>query len=81
MLTRACLALLLLYKRTLSPLTGRHCAYTPTCSMYSYDAISKYGAVIGIALTAHRLLRCTPFAKGGFDPVKENYRGRVKWLI
>ena len=35
----------------------------------------------GIALTAERLMRCTPFSKGGFNPVKENYRGRVKWLI
>lgn len=73
--------MLLAYKRTLSPLTGRHCAYTPTCSMYSYDAIEKYGAIVGIVLTAGRLLRCTPFSKGGFNPVKENYRGRIKWLI
>lgn len=81
MLKRLCLALLLLYKRTLSPITGRHCAYTPTCSMYSYDAISKYGVAVGVILTAYRLARCGPWAKGGFDPVKENYRGRVKWLI
>ena len=81
MIKRFCLFLLLLYKRTLSPITGNHCAYTPTCSMYSYDAISKYGAFVGILLTIERLLRCTPFAKGGFDPVKENYRGKIKWLI
>lgn len=49
--------------------------------MYSYDAIDKYGAFVGIIMTAARLLRCTPFAKGGFDPVKENYRGKIKWLI
>lgn len=78
---RFCLALLNWYKRVLSPVLGRHCAYTPTCSMYSYDAITKYGTVVGIFLTACRLLRCTPFAKGGFDPVRENYRGRIKWLI
>lgn len=81
MLKRLCKLLLIFYKRTLSPVTGNHCAYTPTCSMYSYDAIDKYGAVVGIYLTAKRLLRCTPFAKGGFDPVKENYRGKIKWLI
>lgn len=81
MLKRFCQALLLTYKRTLSPITGKRCAYVPTCSMYSYDAIEKYGAALGILLTAGRLLRCTPFSKGGFDPVKENYRGRVKWLI
>lgn len=81
MIKGLCKWMLLLYKRTLSPVTGNHCAYTPTCSMYSYDAIDKYGAFIGIFLTAKRLLRCTPFAKGGFDPVKENYRGKIKWLI
>ncbi len=81
MLKRLCLALLLIYKRTLSPITGTRCAYTPTCSMYSYDAISKHGVVKGILMTAERLLRCTPFAKGGFDPVRENYRGKIKWLI
>ncbi len=81
MVKAICLELLLIYKRFLSPIFGRHCAYTPTCSMYGYDAISKYGVFAGIFLTAGRLLRCTPFAKGGFDPVKENYRGKVKWLI
>ncbi len=81
MLKRLCLALLLIYKRTLSPITGTRCAYTPTCSMYSYDAISKHGVVKGILMTVERLCRCTPFAKGGFDPVRENYRGKIKWLI
>lgn len=81
MIKKICLWLLLLYKRTLSPITGNHCAYTPTCSMYSYDAICKWGVFIGILLTIERLSRCTPFSKGGFDPVKENYRGKIKWLI
>lgn len=81
MLKKICLWALLMYKRTLSPIVGRSCAYTPTCSMYSYDAICKYGTAVGIAMTAWRLLRCGPWAKGGFDPVKENYRGKVKWLI
>lgn len=81
MIKSFCLWLLIWYKRVLSPVFGRHCAYTPTCSMYSYDAITKYGAFVGILMTAERLLRCTPFSKGGFDPVKENYRGKVKWLI
>ena len=81
MLKWFCHKLLIFYKRSLSPILGRHCAYTPTCSMYSYDAITKYGAAIGCVLTAGRLIRCTPFAKGGFDPVRENYRGRIKWLI
>ncbi|MGN0743669.1 MAG: membrane protein insertion efficiency factor YidD [Christensenellales bacterium] len=81
MIKKLCQWLLLLYKRTLSPVTGTRCAYVPTCSMYSYDAFEKYGALVGLVLTAGRLLRCTPFAKGGFDPVRENYKGKIKWLI
>ena len=81
MIKRFLMFLLLVYKRTLSRFTGNHCAYTPTCSMYSYDAIKKHGAFIGILMTIERLLRCNPFVKGGFDPVPENYRGKIKWLI
>lgn len=49
--------------------------------MYAYDAIDKYGAIIGSFMAVKRLLRCNPFAKGGFDPVKENLRGAVKWVV
>lgn len=75
------MAFILFYKRTLSPFIGRSCRYTPTCSMYAYDAIRRYGLFLGGAMGAWRLLRCNPFSKGGFDPVPENYRGRIKWLV
>lgn len=73
--------LLRLYKRTLSPFLGNNCRYTPTCSMYAYDAISRYGLLTGSAMGLWRVLRCNPFSKGGFDPVPENYRGKIKWLV
>ena len=73
--------LLLVYKRTLSPFIGRNCKYTPTCSMYAYDAVEHYGALIGGMMGLFRVLRCNPFSKGGFDPVPENYRGKIKWLV
>lgn len=73
--------LILLYKRTLSPFIGRSCRYTPTCSMYAYDAITRYGLLIGGIMGLWRVLRCNPFSKGGYDPVPENYRGRIKWLV
>ena len=41
----------------------------PTCSQYGIEAIEKYGAVKGGALTVWRILRCNPFSKGGYDPV------------
>jgi uncharacterized protein len=72
-MTRFLLALLAFYKRWLSPaLHSLHpggCKYLPTCSEYAAMAIATHGPVRGTALAAWRLLRCHPFARGGFDPV------------
>lgn len=57
------------YQRWLSPLLGRQCRFHPTCSCYAADSLSRHGAIKGLALTIWRLLRCQPFAAGGFDPV------------
>ncbi|MCB6201243.1 membrane protein insertion efficiency factor YidD [Extibacter muris] len=45
------------------------CIYYPTCSEYAVEAIEKYGACKGSRLAIWRILRCNPFAKGGYDPV------------
>ena len=47
-----------------------HCKFYPTCSEYTKQAIEKYGAIKGIALGTKRILRCNPFSKGGYDPLK-----------
>lgn len=78
---RLCRVLILFYKRHISPALGKTCIYTPTCSMYTLDAIEKYGCARGIGKGIFRILRCNPFAKGGFDPVKENLRGNAKWTL
>lgn len=58
------------YQKQISPLKGRPtCRFYPTCSVYAYQAIAKYGAVKGTILAVKRLLRCQPFCKGGYDPV------------
>ncbi|MGH9522574.1 MAG: membrane protein insertion efficiency factor YidD [Terriglobales bacterium] len=57
-----------LYQRLLSPLLGPACRYTPTCSHYAAEAIEFHGAR-GVLMAVWRLLRCHPFARGGFDPV------------
>ena len=61
------------YRATLSPVLGRtglaRCVYAPTCSAYGRGAIERYGLPRGGLLTAQRLLRCHPWAKGGYDPV------------
>ena len=62
--------LIRVYQKYLSPLKIRtHCIYTPTCSQYAIEAIKKYGAFKGSLLAIWRILRCNPFAKGGYDPV------------
>lgn len=46
------------------------CKYHPSCSEYTIQAIEKYGAIKGSLLGMWRILRCNPFSKGGYDPLK-----------
>ncbi len=58
------------YRRVLSPMKrAPSCRYLPTCSEYALDAVKQRGIFVGIALSFWRVLRCHPFARGGFDPV------------
>lgn len=67
---RVLIFLIKLYRRHISPLKGRPtCIYVPTCSSYAIEAIEKYGVIKGTYLAMKRVLRCHPFAKGGYDPV------------
>lgn len=60
------------YRAHLSKLKGKGtCIYTPTCSEYAIEALEKHGALKGSLLAVFRILRCNPFAKGGYDPVPE----------
>jgi len=58
------------YRRFISPGLPPSCKYLPTCSQYAIDAIEKYGAFRGSLMGIWRILRCNPFSKGGYDPVK-----------
>lgn len=60
-----------LYQKFISPLTGPHCKYYPTCSQYALTAVRKHGILYGGALACWRLLRCNPWSKGGIDYVPE----------
>ncbi|MDD7416603.1 MAG: membrane protein insertion efficiency factor YidD [Treponemataceae bacterium] len=57
------------YQICISPLHPPCCRYYPTCSNYAIEAITKYGPFKGIGMSTKRILRCHPFAKGGYDPV------------
>jgi hypothetical protein len=64
----AIVGLIRLYQVAASPFPSP-CRYAPTCSSYTLEAVRRYGAVKGGWMGLRRLLRCHPFARGGFDPV------------
>lgn len=67
---RVMLSIIRFYRRCISPYTPASCRFTPTCSAYAYEAISKYGALKGGWLALRRLLRCHPFCRHDpYDPV------------
>lgn len=72
---RALLMGIQLYQRTLSPVlpalfgSACGCRFSPTCSHYAAEAVRQHGALTGAWLAARRLVKCTPFHPGGFDPV------------
>lgn len=67
-----------IYQKTLSPDHGLFkvfyphgfCRFVPTCSEYGLEAVKKYGVLKGGWLSVWRILRCNPWSKGGYDPLK-----------
>jgi putative membrane protein insertion efficiency factor len=57
------------YQLVISPALPPSCRFTPSCSQYALEAVTRYGALKGTWLAARRLVRCHPFHPGGFDPV------------
>ncbi|MGH9676279.1 MAG: membrane protein insertion efficiency factor YidD, partial [Candidatus Acidiferrum sp.] len=67
---KAALAALRIYKVYLSAHMPGGCRFEPTCSMYAYEAIERFGVLRGSWLGLKRLLRCHPLSrKFGYDPV------------
>jgi putative membrane protein insertion efficiency factor len=54
----------------LSGVLGGQCRFYPSCSVYAEDAIRLRGFVRGWSLALWRVLRCNPFGKGGFEPIR-----------
>lgn len=75
-LKQSILRLIRFYQKTFSPDHGYFslihpwpgaCKFQPTCSEYAYQAIEKYGLLKGVIKSLRRILRCHPWAKGGWD--------------
>jgi putative membrane protein insertion efficiency factor len=69
------LLLIALYQKTFSPDHGfvriffphGYCKFYPSCSMYGYNVIEKYGLMRGVPKMLYRIARCNPLSKGGID--------------
>jgi len=62
-------AMIRVYRATLSGWLGGQCRFYPSCSAYGEEAVRTHGAFKGSAMTAWRIARCNPFGTGGTDPV------------
>lgn len=51
-------------------LTDASCRFRPTCSEYTYEAVNRYGIIVGSLKGLRRILRCHPWNKGGNDPLE-----------
>ncbi|PSH04074.1 MAG: membrane protein insertion efficiency factor YidD [Acidobacteria bacterium] len=67
------LVLLAVYKKYISPQLLAACRFTPTCSEYAAEAVTRHGALGGTLLALWRLLRCNPLGGRGLDPVPERF--------
>jgi uncharacterized protein len=60
-----------LYQRLISPALAPRCRYYPTCSEYAVQSIRELGPIRGSILAGYRLIRCTPFHRGGVDEMSD----------
>ena len=61
--------IIIIYQKGISPFLPPRCRYTPTCSAYGLEAITKYGPCKGGGLTLKRILTCHPWGGHGHNPV------------
>ncbi|MDI9259711.1 membrane protein insertion efficiency factor YidD [Alicyclobacillus sendaiensis] len=68
---RLVIGLIRFYQLYISPAKLPTCRFTPTCSEYAVQAISRFGVIYGGWLAVRRLLKCGPWHPGGVDEVPE----------
>jgi hypothetical protein len=61
-----------LYQLFISPIIGgnRCCRFVPSCSNYAIEAIKELGIIKGGFYSFTRIMRCNPWGKSGYDPVR-----------
>lgn len=70
MLGRLAALLVRAYQLTIGKYLPSRCRFQPSCSEFAVEALRTNGLVVGGAQTTWRLLRCAPWGKPGYDPVR-----------
>lgn len=60
----------LIWKSTRVIIGPANCRFYPSCSEYSKQAFKKYNFLKALFLSFYRIIRCNPFSKGGYEPLK-----------
>lgn len=69
MIARLIILLAKAWQRGPSLILPPTCRYMPSCSAYTIEAVSRYGALKGGWLGFRRICRCHPWGGAGYDPV------------
>ena len=72
------MALVMVYRYTISPWLGVNCRFHPSCSEYALEALKLHGVFKGSALAARRIGRCHPWGGSGYDPVPGDPEDRLE---
>ncbi|PDS25210.1 membrane protein insertion efficiency factor YidD [Flavobacterium branchiophilum] len=68
--TKPFIFLVRFYQVAISPFTPASCRFEPTCSTYMIQSLQKHGLIKGGYYGIKRILRCNPWGKSGYDPIK-----------
>ena len=67
--------LIKVYQISISPFLGSTCKYYPSCSQYAIDTLRIHNPIKSLFYIFSRIIRCNPFSKGGYDPVRKKHHG------
>ncbi len=62
--------LIVLYQKVARSLLPRCCRFEPSCSEYVKGALVRHGLFRGSLLGLKRILKCSAWHPGGYDPVE-----------
>ena len=63
------IAIIIIYRWTVSPYCDKCCRFIPSCSVYAIEALENHSLLQGSMLIIKRIFKCHPWGKSGFDPI------------